>query len=304
MFAIALWDRGARLLLARDRLGVKPLYYAVPESGDVEIAFASELKSLLLVPGVSRALDRESLASYLAYLYVPPPRSAVAGVQKLPPAHLLVHEDGRTTVRRYWRLDPSVESEEVDAAELWDQLSDAVTARLVADVPVGAFLSGGVDSSSIVAAASAASPGLATFTVVFTRPEERRYDEAADARIVAEAFGTTHHELHAAPNLGELLPVIVRHFDEPFGNPTALLAYALSELTREHVKVVLDGAGSDELFAGYGLRGSAALDVYRRVPAPLRGGGFGPRAASPGVDERISRSSAPPRVHTRADHAG
>ncbi len=273
MFAFALFDaRRGRLVLVRDRLGKKPLYYAVPGEGPVQLAFGSELKCLLAVPGVSREVDLEALAGYLAYLYVPHPHTIVRGARMLPPGHMLVAERGLVDVRRYWGLDPdSAGTAEPDAERLWDVLSDAVTARLVADVPVGAYLSGGVDSSSIVAAAVAGSPGLATFTVTFDRPEERLYDESADARIVAEAFGTSHHELTGQPHLAELLPRIVRHFDEPFGNPTALLAYALAELTRSHVKVVLGGEGSDELFAGY-LRFRGLLDLarYRRLPGSIR----------------------------------
>jgi asparagine synthase (glutamine-hydrolysing) len=269
MFAFALWDEPRRrLVLARDRLGVKPLYYAEPD-GEIELAFASELKSLLRVPGVSRELDPEALASYLAFLYIPHPRSAVRGVRKLPPGHLLVHEDGRTKIDRYWSLD--VEPTEPDDERLWSLFEEAVALRLVADVPVGSFLSGGIDSSSIVAAAAAAGGRPDTFTVVFSRPEERLYDERDDARAVASAFGTDHHELEAAPDVSELLPEIVRHFDEPFGNPTALLVYELSRLTRQHVKVALAGDGADELFAGYPrFKGLAAAAWYRRVPGPMR----------------------------------
>jgi asparagine synthase (glutamine-hydrolysing) len=273
MFAFALYDaRECRLLLARDRLGKKPLYYTVPDDGPVELAFASELKCLLEVPGVARDLDQGALASYLAYLYVPHPQTIVRGIRKLPPGHLLVAQKDRIEVRRYWGLDASnAGTEAADPDRLWEMFDDAVAARLVADVPVGAFLSGGVDSSSIVASAAARVPGLSTFTVAFNRPEERLYDESADARIVADAFGTTHHELQGQPHLGELLAPIVRHFDEPFGNPTALLAYALSELTRRYVKVVLGGEGSDELFAGYlRFKGLVALARYRRVPRPAR----------------------------------
>jgi asparagine synthase (glutamine-hydrolysing) len=271
MFAFALWDgRRERLLLARDRLGVKPLYYALPESGEIGLAFASELKSLLHVPGVSRALDLESLAAYLAYLYVPHPRTAVAGARRLPPGHLLVAEAGRIEVRRYWSLDPDAEADP-DPERLWQLVSEAVELRLVADVPLGSFLSGGIDSSSIVAAATEAEGPLDTFTVVFPRPEERLYDERDDARAVADAFATRHHELEARADARELLPELVRHFDEPFGNPTALLVYELSRLTRQHVKVALAGDGADELFAGYPrFRGLAAASWYRRVPAPVR----------------------------------
>jgi asparagine synthase (glutamine-hydrolysing) len=271
MFAFALWDVAReRLLLARDRLGVKPLYYAIPEEGDIELAFASELKSLLQVPGVSRDLDLESLSSYLAYLYVPHPRTAVRGARKLPPGHVLVAEEGRVHIRQYWTLDVAEETTP-DPERLWELLAEAVELRLVADVPVGSFLSGGLDSSAIVAAASERDRAPDTFTVIFPRDEERLYDEREDARIVASAFGTRHHELEARADGRELLPEIVRHFDEPFGNPTALLTYELSRLTRTHVKVALAGDGADELFAGYPrFRGLAAASWYRRVPAPVR----------------------------------
>jgi asparagine synthase (glutamine-hydrolysing) len=271
MFAFALWDaKRDRLVLARDRLGVKPLYYALPESGDVQLAFASELKSLLKVPGVSRELDLESVASYLAYLYIPHPRTAVRGARRLPPAHVLVAEDGRIDVRRYWSLDIDAETDP-DPERLWELLAEAVELRLVADVPVGSFLSGGIDSSAIVAAMKERNGTPETFTVVFPREEEKLYDERADARVVADAFATRHHELEARADARELLPELVRHFDEPFGNPTALLVYELSRLTREHVKVALAGDGADELFAGYPrFRGLAAASWYRRVPAPVR----------------------------------
>jgi asparagine synthase (glutamine-hydrolysing) len=271
MFAFALWDaRRERLLLARDRLGVKPLYYALPDSGDVELAFASELKSLLQVPGVDRDLDLESLAAYLAYLYIPHPRTAIRGARRLPPAHLLVAEGGTIEVRRYWSLDPD-RREESDPDRIWRELADAVELRLVADVPVGAFLSGGLDSSAVVAAMAERDGTPETFTVVFPRPEERLYDERDDARLVASSFRSSHHELEARADAQKLLPEIVRHFDEPFGNPTALLVYELSRLTRQHVKVALAGDGSDELFAGYPrFRGLAAASWYRRVPGPVR----------------------------------
>jgi asparagine synthase (glutamine-hydrolysing) len=271
MFAFALWDaKRDRLLLARDRLGVKPLYYALPEGGDIQLAFASELKALLQVPGVSRELDIESVASYLAYLYIPHPRTAVRGAQRLPPAHVLVAEGGNVEVRRYWSLDGTAE-DEPNPERLWEQLAEAVELRLVADVPVGAFLSGGLDSSTIVAAMAERDGVPDTFTVTFPRAEERLYDERDDARVVADAFGTRHHELEASADVRDLLPEIVRHFDEPFGNPTALLVYELSRLTRQHVKVALAGDGADELFAGYPrFRGLAAASWYRRVPAPVR----------------------------------
>jgi len=165
-------------------------------------------------------------------------------------------------LRRYWSLDPA-RREEPDPDRLWQELADAVELRLVADVPVGSFLSGGLDSSAIVAATAERNGRPDTFTVVFSRPEERLYDERDDARLVASAFGTSHHELEARADAQALLPEIVRHFDEPFGNPTALLVYELSRLTRQHVKVALAGDGSDELFAGYPrFRGLAAASWY------------------------------------------
>ena len=267
MFAFALWDAPRqRLVLARDRLGVKPLYYSEP-GGEIELAFASELKSLLLLPGRRPELDPEALDAYLAYLYVPHPKTAVRGIRKLPPAHVLVYEEGRASIRRYWALDP--EPVPADEARVWELLREAVGLRLVADVPVGAFLSGGLDSTAIVAAAHANGARPDTFTVVF--PDERLYDERDDAQIAAAAFETPHHELEARPAFGELLPTIVRHFDEPFGNPTALLTFELSRLTRSHVKVALSGDGADELFAGYPrFRGLAAAALYRRIPRPVR----------------------------------
>lgn len=271
MFAFAIWDaRRERLLIARDRLGVKPLYWTVPE-GDVRLAWASELKALLRVPGVAPEVDLESVAAYLAYLYVPHPRSIVRGIHKLPPGHLLTWDGGAVSVTRYWEPPADEAIDEGDADEVWGLVEDAVGARLVADVPVGAFLSGGLDSSTIVAAANARGSTLDTFTVVFPSRDERHYDERKDARLVSRAFGTEHHELEGSVDVHELLPEIVRHFDEPFGNPTSLLVYELSRLTRQHVKVALAGDGADELFAGYPrFRGLAAASRYRRVPRPVR----------------------------------
>jgi len=269
MFAFAVWDADRRrLVLVRDRMGVKPLYYALPD-GAVALAFASEPKGLLPVPGVARELDPEALAAYLAFLYIPHPRSAFRGIHKLPPGHLLVHEDGRTSVRRYWGLDAGTDPPQED--DLWSELREAVRLRLVADVPVGAFLSGGIDSSSIVAAAQEGGAKLDTFTVVFSGAGEQLYDERDDARAVAASLGSPHYELEADAGAADLLPEVVRHFDEPFGNPTALLVHELSRLTRQHVKVALTGDGADELLAGYPrFRGVAAAERYRRVPRPVR----------------------------------
>ncbi len=272
MFAFALWDAERReLVLARDRAGEKPLYYtdALPGGG---FGFGSEIKALLAA-GVSREPDRRAIVEYLYHLYVPAPRSAFAAIRKLPPGHLLRHSDGRTTVSCYWKptFRPTPRSTEEHLDGLRDRVKDAIGSRLVADVPVGAFLSGGLDSTSVVAGMCAAHEGpVHTFTITFEGFEH--YDESAEARVAADFFGTDHHELRARLDGPAMLPRIVDSFDEPFGNATAALVWSLSEVTREHVKVVLTGDGADELFFGYPrYRGLALAGRYRHAcPAPLR----------------------------------
>lgn len=272
MFAFALWDRHEkRLFLARDPVGVKPLYYA--ETGGA-LYFASEMKALLICPGIDRALDLESLDDYLTYLYTVPPRTIYRGIKQLPPGHCASWNNGQLTVRRYWM--PA-------CGEGWDSRSEAdlieeIDARLanilalyrVADVPLGAFLSGGLDSAAITRYLAEQGAAPMTFTVGFGA-EGALYDESAEARALAALLGTRHHELTVTPAVAELLPRMVGHFDEPFGNPTALLTWSICELVREHVTVVLSGDGGDEAFGGYPrYRGVAWAEQYRRVPAPLR----------------------------------
>jgi asparagine synthase (glutamine-hydrolysing) len=196
----------------------------------------------------------------------------VRQARKLPPAHILVYEDGRAVEKRYWGLDSVEFADSAQDDSFWELFEESVRLRLIADVPIGAFLSGGLDSSAVVAAAA---PGreapLETFTITFRGAGERRYDESAKAASVARAFSTNHHELGAEPVVDELLGILVRHFDEPFGNATALISHAVAGVTRQHVKVALDGAGGDELLAGYSrFRGALAMSRYRRVPAPVR----------------------------------
>jgi asparagine synthase (glutamine-hydrolysing) len=273
MFAFALWDAEKReLLLARDRLGEKPLYYtnALPGGG---FAFASEIKALLAA-GVSREPDPGAIVEYLYYLYVPAPRSAFAAIAKLPPGHLLRLRDGVVRVEKYW--SPSFEVVERTDAEhidgLRERLHDAIQSRLVADVPLGAFLSGGIDSASVVAGMCAAQQEDAVHTFTITFEGFEHYDESEQARSTSAHFGTEHHELCAELDVPRLLPRIVDGFDEPFGNATAALTWALSAVTREHVKVVLTGDGGDELFFGYPrYRGLQLADWYRRAPlGPMR----------------------------------
>src|SRR5579885_3251633 len=266
MFAIALWDRAReRLLLVRDRLGKKPLLYARLPDG--ALAFASETKALLRLPQLPRELDLAQLDAFLALQYVP--RSGLRAVEKVPPGSYLVAQHGAVRVRRYWEPAPSsshhvtmVTREEEAVERVREEVRAAVRRRLVADVPLGALLSGGIDSSVVVAAMAAAqAEPVRTFTVGF--PDER-YDERRFARAVAERYGTRHEELEidAAPDLERLASVL----DEPLGDEAALPLLHVCEATRRHVKVALVGDGGDEVFGGYERYAAHAL--ARRVPRP------------------------------------
>ncbi len=253
MFAIALWDkRRSRLLLARDRFGIKPLYY---RSVGGELSFASELKAMLEQPGFSREVDPQAVSAYLAFNSIPAPLTIFTEARKLPPGHLSTWEGGELQLRRYARPGPAPEDEvrrgaatEL-AAELREVLDDSIRAHLVADVPVGVLLSGGVDSGGIAALASRQTDEpLRTFSIGF---EEAGFDELSRARLVAERYGTDHHELVLRPDAVELLPKLVEAFDEPFGDSSALPTYLVSRLASEHVKTAMSGEGGDELFGGY-----------------------------------------------------
>ncbi len=271
MFALALWDeRRRRLLLARDRVGKKPLYYAY---GSGFFAFASEMKALLTLPEIPTELNPAALPLYLTFGYVPTPGTFYKSIQKLEPATLLVLEEGRETQkRRYWsyplgQTAPTDEtSPEASGDRLRHLLSDAVERRMIADVPLGAFLSGGIDSSIIVGIMSAlkAEP-VQTFSIGFDG--DPTYDETAYARRVSAHFRTQHAEFRVRPNALELLEKLIWHYDEPFGDSSAIPTYLVSKLTREKVTVALSGDGGDELFAGY-ERFAAAL-WSERIPAPF-----------------------------------
>ncbi|MFS8136504.1 MAG: asparagine synthase (glutamine-hydrolyzing) [Thermomonas sp.] len=250
MFAVAIWDRRDRsLLLARDRFGEKPLYYSLNPQ---RLLFGSELKSLLQSPDCPREIEPDALRAYLAYGYVPCPLSMLRGVSKLPPAHWLRYRDGTFETGSYWQpsLSPKLVMDDAEAEDaLVEQLDRAVASRLVSDVPFGAFLSGGLDSSVVVAlmARHLTSP-VRTFTIGF---RESAYSELADARVVARHLGTEHHELVVDPDAVSLLQTLVWHFDEPFADSSAVPTFLVSQLARQHVKMVLTGDGGDELFAGY-----------------------------------------------------
>ena len=253
MFALALWDaRHNRLVMARDRFGIKPLYYRV---ADGELSFASELKALLRQPGFSREIDHGALESFLAFNSIPAPLTIFKEARKLPAGHLLVADDGKVEISRYARPEPVAaeevrrEGDDVLAEELRERLRDSVRAHLVSDVPVGVLLSGGIDSCSLTAlAAEESGYPVSTFSIGF---EEGSFNELDRARLVAKRYGTDHHELVLRPDAVDLLPKLVEAFDEPFGDSSALPTYLVSRLAADTVKVVLSGEGGDELFGGY-----------------------------------------------------
>ncbi len=283
MFALALWDaRARRLLLARDRAGEKPLYYW--RRGDT-LVFASEIKSLLEYPGISRALDSPALTQYFFYGYFPTPRSVYAEIQKLPAAHRMLVENGELCVDRYWRLEehlrppgrPRVKprEERALAGELTERLRAACESRLVSDVPLGVFLSGGLDSSSLVAFMSALTPGnVNTFSIAFT---EKTFNEEPYAAFVARHFRTQHHAVTADEKaLRRALLTLADHLDEPIADPAVLPTYLLSAFARQRIKVALSGEGSDELFGGYPTYiGARLAQYYLGLPRLLRRQVFG-----------------------------
>jgi asparagine synthase (glutamine-hydrolysing) len=286
MFAVALWDsRRRRVVLARDRFGIKPLYYRAV--GD-EITFASELRAL-----PRGEIDLDALEAFLAFNSVPAPYSIFEGTRKLPPGHILVW-DGAIELERFGRPAPvpANETRNDDEAELVEELRtrlrDSVRAHLVSDVPVGVLLSGGVDSCALAAlAADESSEPLRTFSIGF---EERTFDELADARLVAERYGTQHREFVVRPNAALLLPALADAFDEPFADSSALPTYLVSKLAASDVKVALSGEGGDELFGGYytyaadllaerfGGAASLARPLVERLPTSTRKASFDYRA--------------------------
>ena len=271
MFAIALWDRKRRsLVLVRDRLGIKPLYYAHLPGG--ALAFASEIKALRRCPGVDTTIDPSALDSYLALQYVPAPRTIHRGILKLPPGHVLVATDGDIRIEPYWTLDPQPAPATFDdGCESFKTLfEDAVRIRLMSDVPLGAFLSGGLDSALVVAAmAKAMDRPVQTFSIGFEG--EGWYSELPHAAEVAAQFKADHHTLVVkAPDMRALLPMVAAQLDEPLADVAAIPTYLLSKFAREHVTVALTGEGADELFAGYDhYRLEWMLDSLGRVPAPV-----------------------------------
>ena len=272
MFAVAIWDaKRRRLVLARDRFGIKPLYYR--HTGE-SLSFASELKALLPQPDFSREIDPDALDAFLAFSFVPSPLSIFREVQKLPPGCTLVWDaDPGSGIRieRYARprpvpaADVRKATEDELAEELLERLRDSVRAHLIADVPVGVLLSGGVDSCTLAALASEINAPVRTFTIGF---DERGFDERSLARLIADRYSTDHHELVLRPDAVELLPALSAAFDEPFADASAIPTYLVSELARRHVKVALSGEGGDEFFGGYNYYAGHGL---ARLLAPVAG---------------------------------
>jgi asparagine synthase (glutamine-hydrolysing) len=271
MFAIALWDdRRKRLLLARDRFGKKPLLYA--ERGG-RLWFGSEFQALLTDPAISRDIDYDALDEYLSFMSVPAPRTIYRQIRKLPPAHVLVRDASGTRLSRYWSLEyqPKLRIGEDEAAEeVRRLLTEAVRKRLISEVPLGAFLSGGVDSSAVVAImAGLIGDRVKTFAIGFDDP---RFNELPHARRVAERYGCEHHEFEVRPRAIEVLPSLVRHYGEPYADSSAIPSFYLAKLTRQHVTVALNGDGGDESFGGYGWHlGSRLAERWQKLPSPLRG---------------------------------
>ena len=271
MFAVALWDeRRRRLVLARDRFGIKPLYYRV--AGDT-LAFASELKALLVLPDFTREVDLDAVEAFFDAGYVPAPLTIFRGARKLRPGEVLTwsHGDAEPRIERYARPSPAHELRDASDEELADELRsvlrDSVQAHLLSDVPVGVLLSGGVDSSALTAlAAELSDEPVRTFSIGF---EQRAYDELEKARLVAERFGTEHHELTLRADIVELFPKVAEAFDEPFADDAAIPTYLVSELAAGDVKVALGGEGGDELFGGYDVYAANALAPRVGWAAPL-----------------------------------
>ena len=277
VFGFAIWDRKRkRLLLARDRLGVKPLYYA--QSSDA-IAFASELKALFAIPWIGREVDLEALDDYLALEYVPSPRSMIAGVRKLPPGHTLSWEQasGETRLRQYWDIELEAGEGPSDgvpvkarAETLRELIRECVRKELISDVPLGVFLSGGIDSSAVAAMMTQLRPGgVHTFSIGFSDPS---FDESSYAREAAAHLGTQHHEMIFEPHLlTDLVPEVTAKLDEPLADASIVPTYLLSRFARESVTVALGGDGGDELFAGYPtLLAHRLTTAYQRLPRPMR----------------------------------
>ena len=282
MFGLALWDRRRRrLIVARDAIGIKPIYYRLDGR---ELMFASEAKALLAVPGVPTRLDQAALAQYLSVGYVAAPNAIFEGMSKLEPGTALIAEGGQVRKHRYYRLPAQIDgsrSEQQWVEAVRAELERSVRDQMVSDVPIGAFLSGGIDSSAVVAFMSRhSSQPVKTYSIGFQGSTGAQlYNELPYARQVAEQFGTDHHEIVVQPDVATLLPDLIWHMDEPISDAAFITTYLVSKFARQDVTVILSGVGGDELFGGY----KRYLDehyrsLYRRIPGPIRSGLMAPLA--------------------------
>jgi asparagine synthase (glutamine-hydrolysing) len=287
MFGFAIWDRRRRrLLVARDRLGIKPIYYYV---GETFLAFASEVKALLELPGVPRQIDEEAFEQYLTLRYVPGPRTMFRGIRKLQPGHRMVFEGGRLRVERYWDVDFNADpgrSDEESLERFQALLDESVRLRMIAEVPVGIFLSGGIDSSAILAKmAQLTDHRVQSFAVGYRTSGEREPadNEFAYARLAAQSVGADHHEYRVtAEQFRDFLPDLVHKLDEPLADPSCIPLYFLSRLAREHITVVLSGEGADEILGGYAIyRRMLLIDSLRRHAPGLAASGPALAALAP-----------------------
>jgi asparagine synthase (glutamine-hydrolysing) len=273
MFAYALWDEKAeRLLLARDRVGIKPLYYAMVGG---RLVFSSELKAFFGLPWFDPEVHPAAIERFLTYLYIPGPETIYQDVVELPPAHVMVHERGLTSIRRYWTL--RYQSQASVSPDEWrerflHQFRDSVRSHLISDVPLGAFLSGGIDSSAIVGVMAQESTKPVLTYSIGHEGKGAFQDERAFARIVAERFKTDHHEFVVTTDVEDLLPKLVACFDQPFADSSAIPNYYINQLTRQHVTVALSGLGGDEIGGGYErYLGMKWAELFRKLPAAVRG---------------------------------
>jgi len=272
MFAFAIWDeRKKTLFMARDRLGIKPLFYC---SYGGKFVFASEIKAILTDAAFKRAINKEALASYFSFSYILPPLTIFENIKKLEPGHTMTHREGRARIEKYWDLDFTTDykkSEDDFIHESMELLEDAVKMRLMSDVPLGAFLSGGIDSSAIVALMEAGKGGTNTFTIGFGGETGAFDDERKYARLVAARYNTRHRELEVRPELEEILDSVITAFDEPFADDATIPSYHVSRMAARDVKVILSGLGGDEDYCGYErYLGFQISKLYRKVPGILR----------------------------------
>lgn len=274
MFAFALWDaKRRRLLVARDRLGIKPLYW---HSDGRRLAFSTEAKAIVALPGFSARIDQTALHTYLNLGYVAAPRSMFEGISKLPPASMLIVQEGKVEQRRYWRIPPGIDDSLSDQdwiARVREKLFEAVHAQMVSDVPIGAFLSGGIDSSAVVACmARHSEQPIKTYSIGFEGgAADSFYNELPYAKRVSQLFGTDHHEIVVRPDVVGLMPKLLWHMDEPVADTAFVTTYLVSEFARRDVKVILSGVGGDELFGGYRrYLGNHYLSRFDGLPAWLK----------------------------------